>query len=811
MNKKAVGLLFCASFLLVSAHVFSATVTWTGTGVWSSGPHWFPSGAPPAVGDDVIISTGTCTIGAAPNNINSLTINSGATLTTSTSITLTVATNATINGIFAAGTVSQTVSLLVIGGNLTVGGAGAVLNTTALSGLTTNTTDTVSVAGFCQVNTGGTITTGDNSFKVGGNLVFNGGTFNFTGTGINSTNLEVMGTIAQMGVAGGTFNASSTSVIRTHGNVDLTNLTWTPGQTRLWILDVVNVTSAGKSFACVRIGSTGLLLRGSLNLNDDMHILGIDPTATGAFTAVNPGSSGNSLTANFFNFNSHNLTIADSGTYPATDNIVDFSGIAAANFTSPGTITFTGASSMTTGGGVLSTVQINSGAALTLVDQLTLTGDWLNLGGTLTPAGQTVIFAPTGASAAQAGSVSPSASITGNNTFANFTCNTVPGATLYFAGTKTQIVTGTFAIAGTSGNQVSLLSSTSGSAWLLNAAAAAVTWAEVKDSSASGAATPIAPTNSTNLGGNNAGWNFGGGGATMTWQGGGVRPNDWNLGANWVGSIIPGVTDNVTIPPVANNPSLTSNVAVNTVTINSGGNLNLATFNLAVTGALNLQSGGTLQLQGQAGQTVTGAPVTLSGTVVYNGAGSYTGLLLGVSYVNLGFTGGGGTYTLNTGPLNVTGNLTLSTVGGNSTLSLNNNNLTVTGSVTAAVGTGILTASGTEAISVGGNWSVSTFNASNSTVTFTGTATQTVDPFSSSFHNVIVSKTASSSISFINNAVQCRVFCHGARQRRIQPGVQRGRFHHWCGTNEPYQYRHADNRERIHLQQRCDGNRAVGL
>ncbi len=112
-----------------------------------------------------------------------------------------------------------------------------------------------------------------------------------------------------------------------------------------------------------------------------------------------------------------------------------------------------------------------------------------------------------------------------------------------------------------------------------------------------------------------------------------------------------------------------------------------------------------------------------------------------MSYVNLGFAGGGGTYTLNTGPLSVSGNLTLSTVGGNSTLALNNNNLTVAGSITAAAGTGILTASGTEAISVGGNWSVSTFNAANSTVTFTGTGTQTVDPLSSSFHNVIVSKT----------------------------------------------------------------------
>ncbi len=86
---------------------------------------------------------------------------------------------------------------------------------------------------------------------------------------------------------------------------------------------------------------------------------------------------------------------------------------------------------------------------------------------------------------------------------------------------------------------------------------------------------------------------------------------------------MPGVTDNVTINPgTPNNPTLTANVAVNTLVISgTGGNLNLAGLNLAVTGALNLQAGGTLQLYGQAGQTVTEAPITLSGTVVYNGAG----------------------------------------------------------------------------------------------------------------------------------------------------------------------------------------------
>ena len=97
------------------------------------------------------------------------------------------------------------------------------------------------------------------------------------------------------------------------------------------------------------------------------------------------------------------------------------------------------------------------------------------------------------------------------------------------------------------------------------AATATVAWAGVKDSTASGGTAMRIPQRTAPTWGGITSGKFGGGGASMTWQGGGVRPNDWNLGTNWVGNIIPGVTDNVTIPPAANNPSLTSNVAVNTL------------------------------------------------------------------------------------------------------------------------------------------------------------------------------------------------------------------------------------------------------
>ena len=721
MKTRAVSLLTFAALLLISADAFSATKTWTGNTTWSTGARWNPS--PPVAGDDVIIFSGTCTLNVTPPVLNSLTINSGATLTNNAAFIapLNVTGNVIINGTFTA-TQAQTNTVLIVGGNLTVTGT---LNTTAVTGLATatptNPTPVVSLTGTgstCNIYSGGTITTGNNSFNFTGNLTFGasgltGGTLDFSGAlangagNNNTTYIEVDGTLSS--AAGATtasaFNcgASGDGSIRAHGNLNFTNITYTPGYVRLWILDPVSLTSSGAAFACVRIGSSGLNYYGALTLLDNLHITGIDPTGTtGVFTTVNPTGTPNNavITADSFNVNGFTVTIDHQG-LNAMDNVVNMGVLTPATFTNPGTFSFTAISTLTPAGCVFNTIQIgNVPAALTLAGQLTLTGDWLNLGGTLTAGGNTVIFAPTAASVAQgAGAVNPSASITGNNTFANFTCNTVPGATLYFTGAKTQTVTGAFAIAGTSGNQVSLLSSASGTAWLLNvpgAATATVAWAEVKDSTASGGtAMPITPTNSTNLGGNNANWNFGGGGASITWQGGGVRPNDWNLGTNWVGNIIPGVTDNVTIPPAANNPSLTSNVAVNTLTINANGNLNLATFNLSVTGVLNLQSGGTLQLQGQASQTVTGSPLTLSGTVQYNGPGSYTGLLLGTSYVNLGFTGGG-TYTLNA-PVSTTGSLAFS---GSSTLKLNGNNLTVGTTITAA---GTLDASGGGNVTAGGN------------------------------------------------------------------------------------------------------------
>ena len=314
----------------------------------------------------------------------------------------------------------------------------------------------------------------------------------------------------------------------------------------------------------------------------------------------------------------------------------------------------------------------------------------------------------------------------------------MPAKTLFFTAGSTQTVTGTFTITGASGGQISLLS-TSTTPWNLSLSTTgtgAVTWAEIQNSTATGTNTPISAipaTNDTDLGGN-TGWNFGGG-SSITW--GGATSTNWNLGSNWSGGRVPGATDTATVPNVgANfNPILTTNVKVSSLQVTTG-TLDLSTFTLTVASATagSFTVSGTLLLNGS--QTITlGSPAVLTGSTIQYYGGGTTGLVLGNSYTNLQFAGAG-TWTLNA-TLTVTGNLTFPS--GTPTVLLAGNALNVSGNLG---GTGTLTASGSEAISVGGNWTVGTFNPSSSTVTFNGTGAQSASP--ATFSAVVLSKTAGS-------------------------------------------------------------------
>ena len=423
---------------------------------------------------------------------------------------------------------------------------------------------------------------------------------------------------------------------------------------------------------------------------------------------------------------------------------VDFTvapGAALSTFISTGsTFIFSGTNAQALNSNSLSfnNLQVGATGALTLSASITLTGDLSNnLGGSLntTANSTTVTFAPTGLSTAYnvlhpGLSASPAAMISGTNTFFNFTCNTVPGATLYFTSGNTTTVNNAWTIAGTSGNLVSLLSSNFGSQWTISiAGTSSVSYAYVQDSSVSGA-NNISPTTSTNAGNNKTAvaprWIFSAG--SLTWVG--ATSNNWNVASNWDLGYIPGPEDNVTIS--GSNPAkLFSAVSVSSILITTG-TLDLSNFNLPLltssgaAGSFTLQAGGTLLLDGgQATLTFGSAPV-LSGTVEYYGTGT-TGLILGNTYVNLEFANAG-TWTLNA-PLSITG--TFSYPSGSPKVKLSGNNMTVGGSLTAP---GTLDASGGGNVTAAGNvdFTGGTFTSGAGAFIFDGTSTLTTagNPFS---------------------------------------------------------------------------------
>lgn len=105
--------------------------TWTGTGEWTTAGNW--SMGLPSVGDNVIIGSGTVEATSAGNTINSITVNSGATVTIPNGASLTVNGALTNNGTFTV----QNGGHLLQGASASIGGSGT-FNATRNSGNTSN-------------------------------------------------------------------------------------------------------------------------------------------------------------------------------------------------------------------------------------------------------------------------------------------------------------------------------------------------------------------------------------------------------------------------------------------------------------------------------------------------------------------------------------------------------------------------------------------------------------------------------------------------------------------------------------------------
>ncbi|MFH0986331.1 MAG: filamentous hemagglutinin N-terminal domain-containing protein, partial [Candidatus Omnitrophota bacterium] len=400
---------------------------------------------------------------------------------------------------------------------------------------------------------------------------------------------------------------------------------------------------------------------------------------------------------------------------------------------------------------------------LTLGRDLTLSGDFNHQTGGFDPSTYGVEFVD----------ASKPSHIYGDNTFYNLTCVT-PSKVLYFEAGKTQTILGTFKIQGAYNQHVRLISTQSGSRWLVDPQGVRdLTYAWVEDSHNVNP-TLLVMTESTNRG-NSVNWD-----PTATWTG--TNSALWNDGGNWsgLGGAAPGAGDDLVFPDVSggsNRYSLTNDylagtpfnsltftasgytLAGNAIELGAGG-----ITDSAASGSNTISLGMTLNATRTMTVTNSGESLTLSGVIsgsggltkagagslILSNANTYSGtttlnagtLYNGGNASALGtgaFTITGGTYDANGQATTITGLVTVSggeyqAKAGTQTL---NGGLTLsgTGIFTGAAGTvdvtDVMVGSGATltapaSLYVSGNWAVdpgATFTSGSNTVTFDGATT----------------------------------------------------------------------------------------
>ena len=128
---------------------------------------------------------------------------------------------------------------------------------------------------------------------------------------------------------------------------------------------------------------------------------------------------------------------------------------------------------------------------------------------------------------------------------------------------------------------------------------------------------------------------------TYTWQGGTVgNEQNWLVAANWNPIGIPDSGgESAIIGNVVNDPVLTTNFTINTLTVQTGGDLTLGTSVLNVSSATATTNNGIIRLNGS--QTFATPPINTvpTGTYVYIPTAATTTLTLGNTYQNLSFEG----------------------------------------------------------------------------------------------------------------------------------------------------------------------------
>ncbi|MCA9396361.1 MAG: hypothetical protein KC649_04245, partial [Candidatus Omnitrophica bacterium] len=219
---------------------------------------------------------------------------------------------------------------------------------------------------------------------------------------------------------------------------------------------------------------------------------------------------------------------------------------------------------------------------------------------------------------------------------------------------------------------------------------------------------------------------------------------DWSNAGSYVGSgtlVLDGATtQNINSGGIGNNDDFqnltvtnntdaqlsANNILINgALTIGSGSTFNSKTLDMTVDTLVN---NGQLTLTGNETISITNMDAD-SGLVQYIGSGMYLGLSGGYDYYNLEFTTGGGSWQLN-------------------------DDLDINGYISIQVGT--LTDMGFD-INLAGNWSNTASYEGTGTVTFDGSAAQTITTGGSDddqdFQNLIISNT-SANVEVVTNSFQ---------------------------------------------------------
>ncbi len=213
---------------------------------------------------------------------------------------------------------------------------------------------------------------------------------------------------------------------------------------------------------------------------------------------------------------------------------------------------------------------------------LTVGGSWSNAATFTALTGSEVVFA---------GAAGSTAVVYGSSTFVGLICTNGGGQTLLFqAGqTNTLAALGRLRLKGNeTATNLALRSTADGVPWRFNVAGStdqAVSFVDVKDSDAlTGGGAEVSAINSLDHGGN-SNWVFltVGGCETNVWTGAGNTV--WSQKGNWSLDRVPTETDFIRIPSaMPRYPALDDNRSVSGMEIQSGASLDLAGFNLQVTG-----------------------------------------------------------------------------------------------------------------------------------------------------------------------------------------------------------------------------------